>query len=138
MSEFTTVPHMGGAKVNNEWISEEGPDPDPLPKCPGWSLVIRPVPVRPKTKGGILLPDVVKHDHSYLNTVGRVLVVGERAFTLPEMGDPWAKVGDYILYTKYAGQKFVYRGVKLLILKDTEVALVVERPEWLDDNVVKE
>ena len=137
MTEFTTMPHMGHAKPNNEWISsEETPDPVPLPEVPGWFLVVRPVPIRAKTKGGILLPDVVKHDYSYLNTVGRVLVVGNLAFKSPDFGGAeWAKVGDFILYTKHSGQKFVYKGVKLLLLKDTDVALVVERPEWLDDSI---
>lgn len=137
MSDFTTVEHLSGTKPNNDWISEESiPDPSPLPKCPGWTLVIRPVPVRAKTKGGILLPDTVKSDYAYLNTVGRVLVVGDQAFKMPEFGsEPWAKVGDYVLYTKHAGQKFVYRGVRLLLLKDSEVALVVDKPEWLDNNV---
>lgn len=137
MSEIGIVPHMGRAQPNNVWISEEDiPDPTPLPRCPGWTLVVRPVPVRPKTKGGVLLPDVVKHDYSYLNTVGRVLLIGEKAFKMPEMeGASWPQVGEYVLYTKHSGEKFVYKGVKLLLLKDTDIALVVERPEWLDNNV---
>lgn len=137
MSSIATLPHMGGAMANNDWISKDDvADPTPLPRCPGWFLVVRPVPVRAETKGGILLPDIVKHDYSYLNTVGKVLVVGDLAFKMPEFaGEAWASVGDYVLYTKHAGQKFVYKGVKLLLLKDTDIALVVEKPEWLDNNV---
>ena len=44
------------------------------------------------------------------------------------------KPGDYVVYAKFAGQKFTWRGVKLLIIKAGAIELVVDKPEWLDSN----
>ena len=66
------------AAGNDEWISnKEAPDPEVLPHLPGYHILIRPVAIREKTKGGILLPDKFKDDAKYLTTLGRVLKVGE-------------------------------------------------------------
>ena len=133
---------------NAQWISQaETPDPSPLPEVLGWRLLVRPVEIRPKTKGGILLPDIVKDDAHYLNTVGRVLSVGPLAFrqedyhlytTKDAMGfpaaqfDPWVKVGDFVLYGKNAGKRIVYKGVKLVLLNDDHVTMRVDNPDTLD------
>ena len=63
---------------NDDWITgKESPDPKVLPNIPGYHILIRPVAIREKTKGGILLPDKFKDDAKYLTTLGRVLKVGE-------------------------------------------------------------
>ena len=73
-------PELSKSILNDDWLSESNiPDPSPLPKIPGYRLLIRPVPIRSKTKGGILLPDKAKDDMKYLTTVGRVLAVGDLA-----------------------------------------------------------
>ena len=56
-------PELSGSMLNDEWLSESTvQDPTPLPKIPGYRLLIRPVPIRTKTKGGIILPDKAKDD----------------------------------------------------------------------------
>ena len=66
---------------NDEWITnKDQKDPEILPSLPGYHVLIRPVTIREKTKGGILLPDKFKDDAKYLTTVGRVLKVGELAY----------------------------------------------------------
>ena len=68
---------MANSIKNDEWITNgEAPDPEVLPKVPGFHLLIRPVSVKQETKGGILLPDSTKNDIAYLTTVGKVLKVG--------------------------------------------------------------
>ena len=63
---------MERAVNNNEWIeNEEKPDPEVLPHLPGYHILVRPVSVKSKTKGGLLLPDSVKDDVAYLTTVGK-------------------------------------------------------------------
>ena len=72
---------MERAVNNNEWIeNEEKPDPKVLPSLPGYHVLVRPVSVKSKTKGGLLLPDSVKDDVAYLTTVGKVLSVGDLAY----------------------------------------------------------
>ena len=49
------------ALKNDEWITdEEVADPSPLPKIPGYHILVRPVSVKSATKGGIILPDSTK------------------------------------------------------------------------------
>ena len=67
--------HMGNSIKNDLWITdeEEVKDPDVLPELPGYHVLIRPVSVKSKTKGGIFIPDSTRDDMSYLTTVGRVI-----------------------------------------------------------------
>ncbi len=134
---FTTKTPLDGAIQNDAWITEhEVPDPTPLPRIPGVGLLVRPIPIRKKSSGGILIPDSVRADRDYLNTVGRVLALGELAFMDEDIyrKGPWVKPGDYIVYAKLAGQKIWWKGVKLLLIKPSNIELVVEQPEYLDAN----
>jgi|TARA_R110000803_G_scaffold31046_5_gene69601 co-chaperonin GroES (HSP10) len=127
---------MDKAVDNVDWITDENTkvDMNSLPELPGYHLLILPVSIKKKTKGGIILPDKIKDDVAYLTTVGRVLKAGDLAY-----GDedkfpkgPWCNVGDYICYAKYTGQKFVYKGLKLLLIFDDQVIMKVEKPSLLD------
>lgn len=122
------------ALKNDEWITNEDvADPSPLPKIPGYNILVRPVSVKEKTKGGIILPDSIKSDMAYLTTVGRVLKVGDAAYEDDKFnGKPWCKEGDYICYGKHSGNKFLYKGVQLLLIFDDEVKMVVESAKDLD------
>lgn len=125
------------AITNDQWMSgDEVPDPVPLPRVPGVGILVRPVPIRRKTAGGILLPDTFREDMAYLNTVGKVLSLGELAFKDEEIyrTGPWVKPGDYVVYAKYAGRKVFWKGVRLLLIKAGEIELVVDKPEYLDSN----
>lgn len=134
---LTTRTALDGSLPNDQWVSaEEVPDPSPLPRIPGVGILVRPVPIRRKSAGGILIPDTIRADMDYLNTVARVLALGELAFKDEELykTGAWVKPGDYIVYAKFAGQKFWWKGVKLLIVKPSAIELVVEAPEYLDSN----
>ena len=126
---------MANSMKNDEWITNgEAPDPEVLPKVPGFHLLIRPVSVKQETKGGILLPDSTKNDIAYLTTVGKVLKVGDIAYKDDDKfpNGPWCKEGDYVCYGKHAGQKFFYKGVRLILLFDDQISMVVEDPKELD------
>lgn len=124
-----------GAVKNDDWITEKlVPDPDPLPALPGYHILIRPVSIRKETKGGILLPDQFQEDLKYLTTVGKVLAVGQSAYQDENKfpNGPWCKEGDYIAYGRHVGHKFMYKGVRLLLIFDDQVIMKVESPESLD------
>ena len=122
------------ALKNDEWITEENvKDPSPLPEIPGYHILVRPVSVKQATKGGIILPDSTKSDMAYLTTVGRVLKVGSAAYQDSKFGDtPWCKEGDYVCYGKHTGDKFLYKGVQLLLVFDDSIKMVVGSPKDLD------
>ena len=126
---------MERAVNNNEWIEdEEKADPEVLPSLPGYHILVRPVSVKSKTRGGLLLPDSVKDDVAYLTTVGKVLAVGDLAYKDEDKfpNGKWCDVGDYVCYARHAGQKLYYKGIRLLLLFDDQVMMKVDEPTNLD------
>jgi co-chaperonin GroES (HSP10) len=128
--------HLGKSIKNDMWITneEEEATPDILPELPGFHVLVRPVSVKEKTKGGILLPNSTKEDMSYLTTVGKVIKIGNLAYNDTDKfpKGPWCKEGDYICYAKHAGQKIQYKEVKMILLYDDQVIMKVEDPKYLD------
>ena len=126
---------MAKSIKNDAWISNEDiSNPDVLPDLPGYHILVRPVSIKEKTKGGILIPDSTKDDMAYLTTVGKVLGLGDLAYEDKDKfpKGAWCKVGDYVCYGKHAGQKIKYKGVRLILLFDDQVIMKVEHPKVLD------
>jgi chaperonin GroES len=89
----------------------------------GDRVVIQPPPREERTKSGIVLPDTAKEKPQE----GSVLAVGPGAFD--NEGKRIAvdvKVGDKVLYAKYAGTEFKVDGEDLLIVKQTDILAIVE------------
>jgi co-chaperonin GroES (HSP10) len=127
--------HLGKALKNDLWITDDDKkDPIVLPELPGYHILIRPISIKSKTKGGILLPDSTREDISYLTTVGRVLKLGNLAYQDQDKfpNGSWCQENDYICYGKHAGQKLFYKGIRLLLLFDDQVIMKVEDPTDLD------
>ena len=128
--------HLGKTIKNDMWITneEEETTPDILPELPGFHVLVRPVSVKEKTKGGIIIPNSTKEDMSYLTTVGKVIKMGNLAYNDTDKfpKGPWCKEGDYICYAKHAGQKIQYKEVKMILLYDDQVIMKVEDPKYLD------
>ena len=128
--------HMGNSIKNDLWITdeEEVKDPDVLPELPGYHVLIRPVSVKSKTKGGIFIPDSTRDDMSYLTTVGRVIAVGDLAY-IDKNKFPtgaWCQVGDYVSYGKHLGTKLFYKGVRFILLFDDQITMRVQDAKDLD------
>ena len=130
------VATLGKAIPNSDWVSDEEIEikKEDLPELPGYHVLVKPVSIKQKTKGGIILPDSTKYDISYLTTVGKVLKLGKLAYDDKDkfpLGS-WCEEGDYVAYGKLIGQKFVYKGVKLLLLFDDQIIMKVDNPSSLD------
>lgn len=127
---------MGNAVDNAEWVTANAPKfkDSELPELPGFHVLIQPVAVKKMTKGGIIIPDKVKDDIAYLTTIGQVLKIGDSSYLDKDKfpAGPWCKVGDYVCYGKLTGQKFVYKGVKLLLVFDDQIIMKVGDPSYLD------
>ncbi len=128
--------HLGKSIKNDMWITEEEDEstPDVLPELPCFHVLVRPVSIKEKTKGGILLPNSTKDDMSYLTTIGEVIKIGDLAYNDKDKfpKGPWCKLGDYICYAKHAGQKIQYKNVKMILLYDDQVIMKVQDPKFLD------
>jgi co-chaperonin GroES (HSP10) len=63
---------MAKSIKNDMWISKEDKlNPDMLPDLPGYHVLVRPVSIKEKTKGGILLPDSTRDDMAYGKHAGQ-------------------------------------------------------------------
>jgi len=91
----------------------------------GDRLVIKPIEQEETTAGGILLPETAKEKPQE----GEVMAAGPGK--LDDDGNRVAmevKVGDRVLYAKYAGTEIKLEGdEKVLILKESDVLALIER-----------
>ena len=80
-------------------------------------VLIFPAPAEEKTVGGIIIPDTAKEKP----LKGEVVAVGNG--TKDE--DMVLKVGDHVLYGKYAGTEIEFDGEKYLIMRQSDVLAVL-------------
>ena len=89
----------------------------------GDRVVIQPTPREEMTKSGIVLPDTAKEKPQEGSVLavgpGRILDDGKR-----EAVD--VKVGDKVLYAKYAGTEFKIDEEDLLIVSQKDILAIVE------------
>jgi co-chaperonin GroES (HSP10) len=134
---MTFQPMLDKAIQNDEWITDgETLDPDVLPNLPGYHILVRPMAIRKKTKGGVLLPDKFKEDMTYLTTVGRVAKLGELAYLdsnkFPK--GPWCSEGDFVCYGRHTGQRFVYQGIRYILMYDDQILMTISDPKDVDPS----
>lgn len=76
-----------------------------------------------KTSGGIYIPDTAKEKPQQ----GKVISVGEGKMTDEGKVLPISiKVGQTVIYSKYAGSEYKSNGVKYLIVRESDVLAVLE------------
>lgn len=72
----------------------------------GYRVLIKPDAVQEKTKGGIIIQTDKRLD-KFNQQTGTIVSIGAQAWTDVTTGEPWAKVGDYVLYAKYGATRIV-------------------------------
>jgi len=87
----------------------------------GDRLVIKKVEVEEKTKSGIVLPSTAKEQPQ----MAEVVAIGAD-ITNDEKKKDQVKVGDKVIFSKYAGTEIKVDGEELTILKITDILAVVE------------
>ena len=80
-------------------------------------VLILPAPVEEKTVGGIIIPDTAKEKP----LKGEVIAAGNG--TKDE--EMVLKVGDHVLYGKYAGTEVEIDGTKYLIMRQSDVLAIL-------------
>ncbi len=80
-------------------------------------VLIKPAPAEEKTIGGIIIPDSAKEKP----LKGEVLAVGNG--TKDE--EMVLKVGDHVLYGRYAGTELELDGEKYLIMRQSDVLAII-------------
>ncbi|MCK9179862.1 MAG: co-chaperone GroES [Bacteroides sp.] len=80
-------------------------------------VLILPAPAEEKTVGGIIIPDTAKEKP----LKGEVVAVGQGT----KEEDMVLKVGDQVLYGKYAGTELEVEGKNYLIMRQSDVVAVL-------------
>ena len=89
----------------------------------GDRLVIEPLEAEAKTKGGIILPDTAKEKPQE----GKIVAVGKGKMDENGKLMPMeVKVGDKVLYGKYAGTEITVEGTEYMILREEDVLAVID------------
>lgn len=81
-------------------------------------VLVKPVEAEEKTVGGIIIPDSAKEKPLQ----GNVLAVGSGTKDEQMV----LKVGDRVLYGKYAGTELELDGEKFLIMRQNDILAVIE------------
>ena len=90
----------------------------------GDRLVVEPIEQEEVTASGIVIPETAKEKPQQ----GKVLAVGpgkkdENGKRIPMD----VKVGEHVLFAKYAGTKVKLNGTEYLILREDDVLAIIER-----------
>ena len=89
----------------------------------GDRVVIQPTPREEMTKSGIVLPDTAKEKPQE----GSIIAAGPGRLNDDGKREPMdVKVGDKVLYAKYAGTEFEIDGEEYLIVSQKDILAVVE------------
>mgnify|MGYP001446396702 CR=1 FL=1 len=84
----------------------------------GDRVVIKPSPKEEVSKGGIVLPDTVKEKP----VEGEIIAVGAGKLTDDGKRLPMdVKVGDVVIYSKYAGTEFKDKDEELVIMRESDI-----------------
>ena len=108
-----------------------------LPVQPvGWRILIRPYEAATHTSSGIELPQEALESEEYLTYVGQIVAMGDQCYKavtrsgieLANM-DPKPKIGDWIMFGTYGGQKVVTKtGTKYLMMNDDSIMGIGKDP----------
>ena len=80
-------------------------------------VIVEAAPAEQKTAGGIIIPDTAKEKPQR----GAIVAVGAGKKDEPMT----VKVGDNVLYGKYAGTEINYEGKDYLIMKESDILAII-------------
>ena len=102
-----------------------------LPKPTGWRMLVLPFRMDEKTKGGILLGGETIDRQQVASQCGNVLAMGDACYRDKERypSGPWCKVGDWVIFARYAGSRIQIEGGEIRLLNEDEILATVKNPE---------
>ncbi len=86
-------------------------------------VLVRPAEAEEKTRGGIILPDTAQEKPAQGTVValgeGKLLDDGSRAAFQ-------VKVGDVVIYSKYAGHELTIDGEEFKVIQESDVYAIID------------
>ncbi|GGJ04221.1 molecular chaperone GroES [Alicyclobacillus cellulosilyticus] len=86
-------------------------------------VVVRPLEREEKTASGIFLPDTAKEKPQE----GEVIAVGPGRYEDGKRIEMEVKVGDRVIFSKYAGTEVKVDNQELLILRESDILAIVQK-----------
>ena len=101
-----------------------------LPQPTGWRMLVLPFKMNEKTKGGVLLQQETIERQQVGSQCGNVLAMGPDCYNDKDRfkDGPWCKVGDWVVFARYAGSRIEIEGGEVRLLNDDEVLATVQDP----------
>ena len=101
-----------------------------IPQPSGWRMVLFPLKLQGKTKGGVLLTDDTVTESQVTTNICKVLKVGPSAYKDKERfpDGPWCKQDDWVIITRYAGSRIKIDGGEVRLVNDDEIIGTVDDP----------
>ena len=102
-----------------------------LPQPTGWRILVLPFKMGEKTKGGILMGQETLEKQQVASQCGNVLAMGPDCYQDKRRykQGPWCKVGDWIMFARYAGSRIKIEGGEVRLLNDDEILATIKNPE---------
>mgnify|MGYP003679762728 FL=1 len=124
-----TLPKTNLVGLNNsKQITKESTK---LPQPTGWRILILPFKMGEKTKGGILMGQDTLEKQQVASQCGNILAMGPDCYRDKDRykQGPWCKVGDWVMFARYAGSRIKIEGGEVRLLNDDEVLATIKNPE---------
>jgi len=102
-----------------------------LPEPTGWRLIVLPFKMDEKTKGGIIVNETTLEKQQVASQCGNVLAMGPQCYRDKERypEGPWCKVGDWVIFARYAGSRIQIEGGEIRLLNEDEILATIKNPE---------
>ena len=102
-----------------------------LPQPTGWRILVLPFKINEKTKGGIIMGQDTIEKQQVASQCGNVLAMGPDCYHDKDRfkDGPWCKVGDWVMFARYAGSRIKIEGGEVRLLNDDEVLATIKNPE---------
>ena len=102
-----------------------------LPQPTGWRILILPFQMGEKTKGGILMGQDTLEKQQVASQCGNILAMGPDCYRDKDRykQGPWCKVGDWVMFARYAGSRIKIEGGEVRLLNDDEILATIKNPE---------
>ena len=104
-----------------------------LPQPTGWRILVLPFKMNEKTKGGIIMNESTLERQQIASQCGNVLAMGSECYKDKERypTGPWCKIGDWVIFARYAGSRINIEGGEVRLLNEDEILATVKDPEDL-------
>ena len=131
MTEQSSTSKTENPKLKLALVEKYKEETEKLPKPTGWRILVLPFRMGEKTKGGILMGQDTLDKQQVASQCGNVLAMGTHCYRDKERypDGPWCKVGDWVIFARYAGSRIQIEGGEIRLLNEDEILATVKNPE---------